>query len=128
MHSQCQSGQQQPTTAALTSAFRDLLEGFHHTFIILDALDECTEQDSLLGLIEEVVGWKLDKMHILATSRKEIVIKECLESLFVDQIDLHSALVDPDIGVLIRDRLRNDSGGTQVCLSIALRAAQSTSG
>jgi hypothetical protein len=29
-------------------------------FIILDALDECKGREELLGLIEDIVNWKLD--------------------------------------------------------------------
>jgi hypothetical protein len=100
-----QDEQQQPTTDALTLTLQYILGNFQQTFIILDALDECKERVELLGLIEEIVNWKLDKLHILATSRRERDIEESLESLIIGQICIQSALVNADIHTHICERL-----------------------
>src|SRR6266480_5488624 len=44
LYSRCQDGQYQPTIDDLATALQHMLEGFHETFLILDALDECTER------------------------------------------------------------------------------------
>jgi hypothetical protein len=103
-----QDGQQRPTTDALALTLQHVLGGFQQTFIILDALDECKEREELLGLIEDIVNWKLDKLHILATSRRGRDIEETLEPLVTGQVCIQSALVNADIHVHICERLQND--------------------
>jgi hypothetical protein len=76
-----QDGQQRPTTEGLALTLQHMLRGFNQTFIILDALDECKEREELLGLIESIVNWKLEMLHLLAASWKENDIKETLTPL-----------------------------------------------
>jgi hypothetical protein len=104
----CLDGQYQPTTASLTTILRDILSGFHHAYIVLDALDECIEQDDLLSFLEEITGWGLGNLHILATSRPDQITRECLVSRITAAIDLQSAVVDADILTHVRERLQND--------------------
>jgi hypothetical protein len=108
IYSRHQEGQQQPTTNDLVLTFQHMLGDFRQTFIILDALDECTEREELLGLIEKIVDWKLEKLHILATSRREKDIEDTITPLITGQICIQSALVDADIRVHTRERLQND--------------------
>ena len=103
-----QDGQQQPTIGALTSTLKHILENFQQTFIILDALDECKEREELLGLVESIVDWKLEGLHILATSRVVREIEVSLEPLVTAQICIQSAIINADIHIHIRERLQND--------------------
>lgn len=103
-----QDGGQQPTTKALQSTLQHILGDFQQVFIILDALDECKEREELLGLMEDILNWKLDKLHVLATSRRERDIEESLEPLVTGQICIQSVLVNADIHTHICDRLQND--------------------
>jgi hypothetical protein len=108
IHSRCQEGHQQPTIKDLTSTLKDMLGDFHETFIILDALDECTEREELLGLIKAIVDWELKKLHILATSRTENDIEEALVPLITGQICIQSAVFNADIQIHLRERLQSD--------------------
>lgn len=108
MYSRCQEGEEQPTTDALELTLQLMLGDIRQTFIILDALDECTEREELLGLIKRIFGWKLEKPHILATSRRERDIEETLEPLITGQACCQSSLVNADIQIHIRERLHND--------------------
>jgi len=108
LYSHCLDGQHQPTTASLTTILRDVLTGFRHAYVVLDALDECTEQDDLLLFLEEITDWGLDNLHILATSRPDQITRECLVSRTSDAIDLQSTLVDADILTHVCERLQND--------------------
>jgi hypothetical protein len=108
IYSCCQEGRQQPTTNDLLFALQYMLGDFHQTFIILDALDECTEREELLGLIEKIVDWKLEKLYILATSRREKDIEETLEPLITGQICIQSTLINADIHIYICEKLQSD--------------------
>ena len=107
-YSRCQDGNQQPTADTLLLTLRRMLEDFKETFIIVDALDECTEREELLGLIDTIVGWKFERLHILATSRREKDIEETLSPLITSQIDIQSTLVTADIQVYVHERLQSD--------------------
>ena len=108
LYSRCQDGQRQPTVDDLTTTLQHILGGFRETFLVLDALDECTEREELLALIERIIGWKIGKLHTLVTSRREREIEEALEPLITGQICIQSALVNADISIHLRERLQND--------------------
>ena len=103
-----QDGQHQPTTEGLVLTLQRMLRDFNYIFIFLDALDECKEREELLGLIKRIVDWKLEMLHLLATSRRVNDIEETLTPLITCQICIQSALVDADICIHIRERLQND--------------------
>jgi len=108
IYSLCQDGAQQPTMDALVATLQDIVQTFHHTYIIVDALDECSDREALLSFIEEIVKWKLDKFHILASSWKEWDIDDCLASRVSNGINIQSTLVDANIRIHVHDKLQND--------------------
>jgi hypothetical protein len=107
LFSQCQNGKQQPTMASLMMTLKQMI-GDSHTFIILDALDECAEREDLLGLMEEIQDWKLMNLHILVTSRREREIENSLRSRGSCEINIQSRVVDDDILLHIQERLEHD--------------------
>ena len=90
------------------ATLKHIIGGFEHVYVVLDALDECRDREQLLALVEEVVNWKIGELHILATSREERDIADCIGPLVTAQINLHQTLVDADIQTHLRERLRND--------------------
>lgn len=110
LHSSCSNGNRQPTGEMLLSTLRQMMTSLGDTYIILDALDECTERDELLEEIEEVVSWKDANLHLLITSRREKDIDEALTPLSDrrNRIAIQSALVDADIRTYIHGRLQVD--------------------
>lgn len=86
-----------------------MLETFDEMFFVLDALDECSQREDLLQLIESIHGWRLSTLHILATSRREKDIEEALNPLVTVQIGVQDALISADIRTYLEDRLQNDS-------------------
>ena len=103
------NGERKSNMEGLMVTLKHIIGGFEHVYVILDALDECRDQEQLLVLVEEIVNWKIGKLHILATSRVERDIADCIGLLATAQINLHSTLVDADIQTHLRERLRNDS-------------------
>jgi hypothetical protein len=110
LYSNCLNGQNQPSTTSLTRVLRDILTSsfFRHAYIVLDALDECSEQDDLLSFLGDVTDWELDSLHILATSRQDRTTIEYLECRISGAIDIQSAVIDTDIQIHIQERLRTD--------------------
>jgi hypothetical protein len=111
VYSQHLKGVQEPTTQGLLVALKQIIQSFQHAYIVIDALDECTDREDLLTLVQEMVKWKLDRLHILVTSRRERYIADCLEPLIPEsaRINLHTKLIGGDIRAYCRQRLRRDS-------------------
>ena len=110
LYSQKQNGTQNPTSGDLLTLFKKLCEPFMHTYIILDALDECTgtERSHVLGFVETLVGWGFDNLHLLVTSQKQPEIERRLESLNCNQLDLGTTLIHQDIQIYIQTMLAED--------------------
>ncbi len=110
LFSSCMDGERQPTSDALLTTLRQMIGEFSEVFVILDALDECKERQELLEDINEIAGWKSEKLHILATSRREKDIEESL-SLFVSderKVCFQNEPVNDDIRAYIQKRLQTD--------------------
>lgn len=99
LFSSYEDGQRQPSVGALLDILRQVCDESPSTFIVLDALDECTDRDELMAIINALTEWRLERLHILLTSRKERDIEASLECL-VDKsniLSLRSSTIDEDI-------------------------------
>jgi hypothetical protein len=104
------NGQRQPSLDALLQVLYQMIQDFPVLYIILDALDECSERDRLLEILEIMAGWKIKHLHLIVTSRSEEDINHSLRSFIgVDNtVCLQSILVDKDIFNYVHHRLSND--------------------
>ena len=104
------NGKRQPTYDMLQTALHEMISCFAETYLILDALDECSERRELLVSIREVASWRDANIHILTTSRREKDIEESLEPLCGDhgKIYVQGTLVNNDIRAYIQGRLQTD--------------------
>lgn len=115
-YDQANYGQQQPGMKSIIAMLKDVVVGFENIYLIVDALDECPkstgERGKLLDTIHEIYGWKMDSMHILATSRREVDIEEYFNCLDSDLgcyagVGVQGKHVEQDIIKYIRHRLRH---------------------
>lgn len=106
LYSHSQGGACQPSLDSLIITIRDMMKGFQGVYVILDALDECSDRAELLEFIAGMVGWRLGHVHILVTSRRERDLEAGLEPHVSGQINLQEAPVDADIQVYIHERLQ----------------------
>lgn len=108
LYSKHHDGQQQPSNDAFVETLQHICMEFQEIFIVLDALDECKDREELLRLISEIYEWKTNKLHVLATSRREKDITEALEALITEQISIQDEVDNADIHTHICERLQND--------------------
>lgn len=110
LFSSCNNGERQPSSDELMQVLKDLMEGFYETYVILDALDECSDTQELLANIEQIQVWQLAGLHMLLTSRRLTDIEEALEQMTdsKSRICIQNAAVDADIEVYVRHRLQTD--------------------
>jgi hypothetical protein len=108
----CKNGQRKPSLHALLDVIRQVAQEFAHIYIVLDALDECTQRLELMDMLETIAGWRLENLHLLMTSRKERDIESSLESYIKeeDTVCLQRDVVDQDIQRYVQQRLSNDKG------------------
>jgi hypothetical protein len=110
LFSACENGYRQPSPYALLEVTHQVMHQFMHVYVVLDALDECTQRQELMDMLETVAGWQLNNLHLLMTSRKERDIESSLESYVQekDTICLQEDVVDSDIRRYVRQRLSDD--------------------
>ena len=91
-------GVQKPSDSAMAECLKQMLalEGQGHTYLVLDALDECpvtssipSPREEVLKLVEDLVGLHLPNLHICVTSRPEPDIQIVLERLTERPVSLH---------------------------------------
>lgn len=106
----CKNGEKQPSLHELLDVMPKVMRQFTHVYIVLDALDECTQRSELMSMLESVIGWKLDMVHLLLTSRKERDIETSLESHIEKDniVSLQRDIVNEDISRYVRNRLHED--------------------
>ena len=108
LYERCSSGFGRPALRSLHETLRLILDDFHHVYLIVDALDECTERGALLTWINKITEWKVGNLHLLVTSRPEPEIEKRLQSLEPVRVCLENQFVDRDIAVYIDSVLHDD--------------------
>ena len=109
LYTRCGNGHQEPTLGDLQNTLQTILDGFSSTFIILDALDECTEREKVLNWIQTFTLEK-DKnlgLHMIATSRPEQEIEDKFKSSHY--LDLLKEFENHDLVAYLDYQLQNDS-------------------
>lgn len=76
--------------------------------MIMDALDECEDQEELFDLLNAIRDWKLDCLSILVTSRDEPDIRECMDTTANQEILLNNSAIIDDIRLFIVKTLQKD--------------------
>ena len=110
LHSSCGSGGRQPTPDMLLATLHQIMKSFEEIFIVLDALDECSDRQGLLEDIEQFKHWTDVNLHILSTSRREKDIEERMEPLArcEGKIRLDSMHINEDIRAFVHEKLQTD--------------------
>ncbi|KAJ6465578.1 hypothetical protein DFH09DRAFT_1295347 [Mycena vulgaris] len=99
-------GQTLPTYQELQKILEALLMELGHTYIILDALDECQEGDQrrLVDFISALRKWTQTPLHLLLTSQPRRVFAERLPG--ITYIELGSDLAQEDIRIFVESELQ----------------------
>ena len=108
LYRECQKWNRQPTINELTVLLKNMLESLAGTYLILDALDECTDRESLLYLLKSIRMSVKTNTRILVTSREEKDIRDVLTQVVTKPISIQGAGVDADIRKYIDERLLSD--------------------
>ena len=91
---------QQPSVKQLQNTLRDVLDGFLHAYIVIDALDECIDREKTLSWVNTLVSdteRAARNLHILVTSRPERDIETVFMAFDPDSIDIGQVASNQDI-------------------------------
>ena len=108
LYQRCGYGQQQPSEGAVQSLLLEAIKLSGTKYIVLDALDECTDREDLLQLFCGIITSKPIGLRVVVTSRRTRDIEERLGSITTYNINIQSAVVDEDIRIYVQDRLATD--------------------
>jgi len=108
LYAHCDNGHQEPTLGDLQNTLQTILDGFSSTFIILDALDECTEREKLLNWIQTFILEKNTNLglHLIVTSRPEQEIEDKFKCSHY--LDLVKESENHDLVAYLDYQLQND--------------------
>jgi hypothetical protein len=111
-------GKKQPSDIILVDCLKKMLTlpNQHPTYLIIDALDESPNTsgipspcEAVLWFLKELVDLSLPHLHICATSRPEIDIRNVLESLTSRRVSLHDqSRQRKDIADYVRSMVYSD--------------------
>ena len=100
-----------PPASVLIQYLRLLCEEFFEVFIAIDALDESPQhgpRQRVLDVFETIRNWKIQKLHLLITSRDEPDIGSCLALPTSQQVMMADKGLDQDISNYVKSRLDTD--------------------
>lgn len=102
-------GRSTPSRGSLLEALRQAVVDVGVVYLVLDALDECSNRSILLQGLQECHRWRLPSLHILTTSRKETDIEDHMIKLAACQVCLEESVVDSDIRSFVQEQIQRDS-------------------
>ncbi|KAK6430778.1 hypothetical protein LTR95_013064 [Oleoguttula sp. CCFEE 5521] len=110
LHAACEQAGRSACDDDLLLVLKDVLNTILTSFLVLDALDECTSRPPLFEIIEEMRRWNIAGARILMTSREEVDVQEALEDVVpkTARTYLESHLVDKDIQTYVHEKLTKD--------------------
>ncbi|EQL29939.1 hypothetical protein BDFG_07500 [Blastomyces dermatitidis ATCC 26199] len=94
----------------LLATLLEIIESFEESFIVIDALDVCSNVPELLRIIRDILRRSSSKVHILSTSRQGKYIEDGVNSLpgNVQKVAMDKTQVNRDICMYVQECLRTD--------------------
>jgi hypothetical protein len=89
----------------LVEILRGIAEEYDDTYIVVDALDECMNQGKLLGILDNILAFQADGLHIFLASRRTADIAAALDSKVAYTVEARSEDVGRDIDSFVQEQL-----------------------
>ena len=111
LYNHCGKGHYNSSLYCLEDTLQTILHGFDSVFIVLDALDECSERRKVLDWIQTIIlqGNNELGLHLVFTSWPEKEIIEKTQSLNLCCVELVEEFGNYDIAAYLDYELQNDS-------------------
>lgn len=113
LYRQRESKAQQPTVSDLSGVFFSILKQCKQTFLVIDALNECSakyspDREGMLGLLDKLKQETTHQVNVLILSRQELDIENELHLAVCRRIRIQNESVDEDIRLHVRNLLADD--------------------
>ena len=102
------NGRSTPSRGSLLEALHQAVADVGIVYLVLDALDECSNRSILLQGLQECRRWGIPSLHILTTSRNETDIEDHMKDLAACHVCLEESVVDSDIRSFVRGQIQED--------------------
>ena len=103
---ECQEGVYQPSDEQLQDILHHILDGLSDVYIVIDALDECTDRQKTLPWVKKLVTQKVGKrLHIVVTSRPERDIEEVFGALDEHSVNVSETTANEDIVKYLKEQM-----------------------
>jgi hypothetical protein len=102
-------GAEAPTTEELLSLLLEEVSRTKMTYLIIDALDECSEDERELFFGEFLQKPLVENLAVLLTSRKEPDIERCMKEVDCETLCIQNSLVDADVRTHVTNAIARDS-------------------
>ena len=96
----------QPGWKDLLQTLQQIAEHFDKLFLIVDALDECTDPEQLATILASLIS--IPNVHFFVSSRPEARLENVLSALAKQTIDVEGEGTKRDIELYIRRRLQSN--------------------
>ncbi|KAF2220909.1 hypothetical protein BDZ85DRAFT_251468 [Elsinoe ampelina] len=103
LYKTCSDGNRQPDQSELLTTFLAAIPAHTDTFIVLDALDECSDQHECLAILDAIRSAHEPSVRMIVSSRYQTEILKAYGNL--DNIDLDQSHVNSDIKLHILAQL-----------------------
>jgi ankyrin repeat domain-containing protein 50 len=107
LYNKCKEGQQQPSQDDLVKILIAQCKESQRTYLIVDALDECSERKDILLALRRIIEASV-QVNVLVTSREEHDISEGLRDVIPKSVSLECGGLDKDIERHIQRCLEKD--------------------
>ncbi|KAJ6474336.1 ankyrin repeat-containing domain protein [Mycena sanguinolenta] len=123
----CQNGGRLPSNSDLLSILKQF-GGSREIYLLVDALDECSECDILLGTLSSILEAKLPQIHLIVTSQTEVThCSLAKEAVLVSLGDSMGGYITKNKDDISKELL--DTGGNMFRLvALQLEALQKSGG
>ena len=108
LFNKCKDGTHGPSQDALVDTLLAVLKSSHRTYLILDALDECTERNQMIQLLKSLIN-SFVNLNLLITSRPEQDIKTELQDNIDIKLSIQSDRVKDDVELYVNTLLEKDT-------------------
>jgi hypothetical protein len=85
------------TSDYLVRILQELIEEFEDVYLIIDALDECEQQEESLQGMQELANAKHGILHLLVSSRQTQIIRSTIEQIATGVISVNESTPAKDI-------------------------------
>lgn len=123
------NGHQKPSRVDLEDTFKSIIESFEHSWIIIDALDECVDRKALLDWLERLANWSGGKLHLMTSSRAEPDIEHRLSKVdCLSRVEYGNDIGNADIRAYITTQLSERDDLDEEMCGIVMSALVSGAG